>query len=106
MAPGDTLEMVFTRSDGSAFTTSDFATVYWRPLATWRPGEVIVVRSWPLLITSREVGTLRLGARVMHTGASGARAPLPVVIGHATGLLPIALAHNTVGVFDDIQVMG
>ena len=106
MAPGDTLEMVFTRSDGSAFTTSDFATVYWRPLATWRPGEVIVVRSWPLLITSREVGTLRLGARVMHTGASGARTPLPVVIGHATGLLPIALAHNTVGVFDDIQVMG
>ncbi|HKW20254.1 MAG TPA: DUF2079 domain-containing protein [Ktedonobacterales bacterium] len=102
----DTIELVFIRVDGSEFTEDDFATTLWRPLTTWRPGETLVVRNWPLLITSREAGALRLGVRVLHTGVGGVTAPLPAVLGNATGSPPTLLAGDTVGVFSELQVMG
>lgn len=102
----DTIEVVFIRADGSEFTEDDFATTLWRPLATWQPGQIYVVRNWPLLITSREAGALRLGVRVLHTSPGGVTAPLPAVLGNATGSAPTLLAGDTVGVFSELQVMG
>jgi uncharacterized membrane protein len=102
----DAIELVFIRSDGSEFTEDDFATTLWRPLTTWQPGETIVVRNWPLLITSREAGALRLGVRVLHAPVGGVTAPLPAVLGNATGSTPTLLAGDTVGVFSELQVMG
>ncbi len=102
----DAIEMVFIRSDGSEFTEDEFATTLWRPLTTWRPGEVVVVRNWPLLITSREAGALRLGARVLHTSPGGARMPLLAALGNTSGAAPTLLAGDTIGVFSELQVMG
>jgi uncharacterized membrane protein len=102
----DAIELVFVRSDGSEFTEDDFATTLWRPLTTWRPGETFVVRNWPLLITSREAGALRLGVRVLHTSPGGVTTPLTAVLGNASGARPTLLAGDTVGVFSELQVMG
>lgn len=105
-AADDAIELVFIRADGSEFTEDDFATTLWRPLTTWRPGETFVVRNWPLLITSREAGTLRLGVRVLHTSPNGVKTPLSAVIGNTTDSAPTLLAGDTVGVFSELQVMG
>jgi hypothetical protein len=102
----DTIEVVFIRADGSEFTEDDFATTLWRPLTAWQPGQIYVVRNWPLLITSREAGTLRLGVRVLYTPVGGVTAPLPAFLGNATGSAPTLLAGDTVGVFSELQVMG
>ncbi|HEX5547544.1 MAG TPA: hypothetical protein VFX24_09045, partial [Ktedonobacterales bacterium] len=102
----DAIELVFIRSDGSEFAEDDFATTLWRPLTTWQPGEIYAVRNWPLLITSREAGALRLGVRVLHAPVGGVTAPLPAVLGNATGSAPTLLAGDTVGVFSELQVMG
>jgi len=102
----DAIELVFIRSDGSEFTEDEFATTLWRPLTTWRPGETLVVRNWPVLITSREAGALRLGVRVLHARVGGVKAPLPAALGNVTGSPPTLLAGDTVGVFSELQVMG
>ncbi len=102
----DAIELVFIRADGSEFTEDDFATTLWRPLTRWRPGEIYVVRNWPLLITSREAGALRLGVRVLHISPGGVEAPLPAALGNVAGIAPTLLAGDTVGVFSELQVMG
>ncbi|HEU4781768.1 MAG TPA: DUF2079 domain-containing protein [Ktedonobacterales bacterium] len=102
----DAIELVFIRSDGSEFAEDDFATTLWRPLTTWQPGETFVVRNWPLLVTSREAGALRLGVRVLHTSPGGVTAPVQAVLGNAPGSAPTLLAGDTVGVFSELQVMG
>ena len=106
LTANDAIELVFIRADGSEFTEDDFATTLWRPLTTWRPGETVVVRNWPLLITSREAGALRLGVRVLHTPPGGIKAPLLAVSGNSSGPAPSLLAGDTVGVFSELQVMG
>jgi hypothetical protein len=95
----DAIEMVFIRADGSQFTEDEFATTLWRPLTTWRPGEIYVVRNWPLLITSREAGTLQLGVRVLHTSPGGTRTPLHAAPGNTSGAAPTLLAGDTIGCF-------
>lgn len=101
-------ELVFTRADGSEYVSRDFASTTWRPMSQWQPGTIYAVRSWPLLLTSREAGTLRLGARVRVSGPSGAFTPVPAQVrGAASGAaLPVVLGGGTVGVFYDERVIG
>jgi uncharacterized membrane protein len=104
--PGTMIELVFTRADGSAFSSGDFATTFWRPPQTWRAGEVYVTRTWPILITSREAGVLRLGARVLQPVSGGGFAPVTASIKASRAGLPALLDGDTVGVFYDERVIG
>jgi hypothetical protein len=74
-------------------------TTLWRPLAAWQPGVVFVVRDWPVLITSREPGALRLGVREFHISPSGITSPLSAVPGNMQGPAPSLLVGDTVGMF-------
>ncbi|HLY29959.1 MAG TPA: DUF2079 domain-containing protein, partial [Ktedonobacterales bacterium] len=58
-------QFTLIRQDGSHLLANGFAATQWLPMARWRPGYTYVVRSWPILLTSRETGTLRLGADVV-----------------------------------------
>ncbi|MEO7000678.1 MAG: DUF2079 domain-containing protein [Ktedonobacterales bacterium] len=97
-------EFVFTRQDGSEYVDRDFPTSQWLPITNWRPGTTYVVRSLPLFLTARELGTLRLGVRIAQgTPTDGTLAPLTASV--ASDSAPVTLLdNNTVAAFYNEQV--
>jgi hypothetical protein len=79
-------------------------------MGLWRPGYTYVVRSEPLLMTSREVGTLRLGVGVIIAPILDNQpryVPASLVGNPGAGAQPpYLLDNNTIAVFADEQVVG
>ena len=98
-------EFVFTRQDGSEYVDRDFPAIQWLPMTNWRPGTTYMVRSLPLFLTARELGTLKLGARIAQGApADGTVAPLTATVAPGSAAAVTLLDNNTVAAFYDEQV--
>jgi uncharacterized membrane protein len=98
-------ELVLTRQDGSQLVLRDFATIQWYPMNRWRPGETLVVRSWPIYISGRELGELRFGMRVLSQARDGSFQPITATIAGPTGQSSL-IGGDTIAVFRDVRVGG
>jgi len=103
-------QLVLTRQDGSQYIANGFPATQFLPMGLWRPGYTYVVRSEPLLMTSREVGTLRLGVGVIIAPILDNQPRyVPASLGGNPGAgaqPPYLLDNNTIAVFAGEQVVG
>jgi uncharacterized membrane protein len=98
-----TPELALIRQDGSQAVIRDFATTEWRPVASWQPGQIYALRIWPFLVGGRELGSMRLGVRVMQTSAAGS-ASEPLTAAPASGVQ--IMEGGTLAVFATEHVAG
>ncbi len=59
-------QLVLNRPDGSQEPLVNFPTTIWLPMDRWTPGETLVVRAPSYFLTSRNLGDIRLGVRVLR----------------------------------------
>ncbi len=102
-----TPQLLLIGPDGAVRTFQDFATVQWRPMNTWQPGETLVVRSWPIFIGSANTGGVRLGMRVSAAAPGGTTQPLAATLDGPAGTMgsaPALLDGGTGTIFADAAV--
>ncbi|MBF6589687.1 MAG: DUF2079 domain-containing protein [Ktedonobacterales bacterium] len=103
-------EVLLTLPNGRRLGDAQFATIQWRPMSAWPSGKILAVRSWPQLMDGSEVGTVRVGVRVLADAPGGGDAqPLPALplapVG-PRGAAPTLLDGGTEAVFADVHVAG
>ncbi|MGZ3676838.1 MAG: hypothetical protein ACXVCO_21240, partial [Ktedonobacterales bacterium] len=94
--------------NGSQVVMRDFVTTTWLPMDHWQPGETLAVRTPAFFLYSTNLGTLRLGVRVLSgTDEAAPNAFLPpalVSAAGAAGNVPAISQDGTRVIFADMPV--
>lgn len=70
-------EIVRFDPSGAVYLESRSATAFWRPMAEWNPGAVMVVEATRIYLSGVDLGMMRLGVRVL-SGLTAAGTPAPL----------------------------